>query len=255
MKRWTAILAAAVCAFSAVSCAAQKPALEEVEKAIADGNVTVEDALEKGWVTQEWADQCRESNTVDAADKSESFAVGDFQTQTLSGEDFTQEDLSPVTFWAFLDPADPAAKEWYQELADAYDEIREKGAEALICCKTEGDTSLFEDAPFPVILYNDSVKEALDSMNMADMVEELPNTGNWFVGEYFASAWYSKLEGVDLPNLSGVCRHWIRRIQTSRGGNAGGSSFWQPCSPIRSCSISFREAFTGEKGSWYACRG
>lgn len=199
MKRWTAILAAAVCAFSAVSCAAQKPALEEVEKAIADGNVTVEDALEKGWITQEWADRYQESNTVDAADKSESFAVGDFQTQTLSGEDFTREDLSPVTFWAFLDPADPAAEEWYQELADVYEEIREKGAEALICCKTEGDASLFENAPFPVILYNDSVKEALDSMNMADMVEELPNTGNWFVGDYFASAWYSKLEGADLP--------------------------------------------------------
>ena len=62
MKRLTAFFLAAVCALSLAACGSQKPSLDEVEKAISEGNVTVEDALEKGWVTQEWADEYRAQN-------------------------------------------------------------------------------------------------------------------------------------------------------------------------------------------------
>lgn len=50
---------------------------------------------------------------------------------------------------------------------------------------------MFENLPFPMILYNESVKNALDNMNMSETIEELPNCGNWFVNSYFASSWYS----------------------------------------------------------------
>ena len=53
MKRFAAIFLSAVCTLSLTACGSQKPSLDEVEKAISEGNVTVEDALEKGWVTQE----------------------------------------------------------------------------------------------------------------------------------------------------------------------------------------------------------
>ena len=56
MKRFAIIIAAAACALALAACAPQTPTLDEVEKAIAEGNVTLEDALDKGWVTQEWVD-------------------------------------------------------------------------------------------------------------------------------------------------------------------------------------------------------
>lgn len=198
MKKWMAILAAAGCLLALSGCGQQKPSLDEVEQTINEGNITVEDALDKGWITQEWADQYIASNTVDAADKTVSFGIGDFKTQTAAGEEFTREDLNPVTFWAFIDPSDSEAESWYQALTESYQEIEDKGAEVLVCTKDDEDFSMFEDAPFTVIVYNDSVEEALSNNGMSEMVEELPNTGNWFVGEYFASSWYSKLTAEDL---------------------------------------------------------
>ena len=56
MKKFTGAVIAALCMVSLTACGSKKPSLEEVEKSIAEGNVTVEDALEKGWVTQEWVD-------------------------------------------------------------------------------------------------------------------------------------------------------------------------------------------------------
>lgn len=197
-KKILTILMTAVCVVSFTACGSQKPSMEEVENAIVSGKVTLEDALDKGWITEEWADQYLNAHSEEAADKTESFSIGEFYTQTVSGEEYTKENLEAVTFWAFIDPLDDEAEEWYQTLKDSYTEIREKGAEILICCKNEAETSLFEDAPFPVILYNESVKNALSNMNMSEMVEEMPNAGNWFVGKYFASAWYGKLDKEQL---------------------------------------------------------
>lgn len=197
-KKFLTILMTAVCSMSLIACGNQKPSMEEVEKAIAEGNVTVEDALDKGWVTQDWVDQYLDSHTVDAADKTESFAIDDFHTQTISGDEYTKEDLHAVTFWAFIDPLDDEAEGWYQTLVNSYEKIKEKGAEILICCKNETEISLFKDAPFQVIFYNESVKDALNNMNMSEMIEEMTHTGNWFVDKYFASSWYAKLNADQL---------------------------------------------------------
>ena len=86
MKRFTVIFLAAVCALSLAACGNQKPSLDEVEKAISEGSVTVEDALEKGWITQEWADAYIEQQSVPAVSKTEAGAIGEFTAATLSGE-------------------------------------------------------------------------------------------------------------------------------------------------------------------------
>lgn len=109
MKRFAAIFLAAVCTLSLTACGSQKPSLDEVETAIAEGDVTVEYALEKGWVTQEWADEYVETQSVPAASKTEAGAIGDFTTTTLTGEEFTREQMADVTLFVFLDPADPDA--------------------------------------------------------------------------------------------------------------------------------------------------
>ena len=53
----SAILAGALALCLTLSaCGSKAPSPEEVEAAIRDGSVTVEDALDKGWITQEWAE-------------------------------------------------------------------------------------------------------------------------------------------------------------------------------------------------------
>lgn len=91
MKRLTAMFLMAACALSLAACGTQKPSLDEVKQAIAEGTVTLEDAVGKGWVTQEWADEYLEENSVPAADKGEAGAIGAFSTTTLSGDEFTRE--------------------------------------------------------------------------------------------------------------------------------------------------------------------
>lgn len=224
MKKVTALCMAAVCALSLSACGSQKPSLSEVEKAISEGNVTIEDALEKGWVTQDWVDEYMKDRVVDASDKTESFAIGDFTTETLSGEEFTKADLSPVTFWGFVDPTDGEAQAYYQELVKAYEQVKAKGADIIVCTKSETETAMFADAPFPVIVYNDSVKQALGKMNMADMVEELKQTGNWYVNNFFASSWYAKVEAETLVKDTEVFVEKQKELSEGVSGENGNSS-------------------------------
>lgn len=158
----------------------------------------MEDALEKGWITQEWADAYIEQQSVPAVSKTEAGAIGEFTAATLSGEEFTREQMAGVTLFVFLDPADPDAKDFYQALADSYDAVKENGAEILVCTKSEDGNELFKDAPFPVILYNDSLKTATEGHR--EMIEGMPNTASWCVNGSFYSAWFSSVEAKDLAD-------------------------------------------------------
>lgn len=55
---------------------------------------------------------------------------------------------------------------------------------------------MFEDAPFPVLEYNDSLKKATEKY--ADMIEGMPSTGVWYVGEAFYSSWSAKVVAEEL---------------------------------------------------------
>ena len=91
-KRKLAVLGlAAAMALSLAACGEKRPSQEDVEQSIEAGTLTIEDALDKGWVDQAWVDACYEENSVPAASKTESNMVGDFATTTLSGEAFTRE--------------------------------------------------------------------------------------------------------------------------------------------------------------------
>ncbi|OUN06002.1 hypothetical protein B5G43_10460 [Flavonifractor sp. An92] len=195
-RRLAALGLAGVVALSLAACGNKKPSLEEVEQAIQEGTLTVEDALDKGWVDQEWVDSYVEANSVPAADKTEAGAVGEFTTQTLSGEAFTRDQLSPVTFLAFVDPENGEAEAFYQTLKDAWEGVQEAGAGVVLCIKGESGRDRFADSPFPVIVYNDSLREALG--NNQSMVEELANTGAWYVNGAIFSAWSSSLEVEDF---------------------------------------------------------
>lgn len=192
MKKITMMLLASVCMLSITACGSQKPSPAEVEQAIEAGNVTVEDALEKGWVTQDWVDSYIEKRTVPAADKVSTNAVAPFTAATISGEEFTREDIAAVTFFAFVDPADEGAEAYYQGLVSAYPGIQENGGDVLVCIKNDENTELFSDAPFPVISYSNALKEAVS--HNAEMIEGTANTGSWYLKGAFFSAWFSNID-------------------------------------------------------------
>lgn len=204
MKFWTkkraaALGLAALLTLSLAACGEKAPSLEEVEQAIEAGTLTVEDAQDKGWVDQAWVDGYWEARTVPAVDKIEINRVGEFTTTTLSGEPFTQEDLGHVLLFAFVDPASEDAGAFYDAMTAAWDGVQEAGAGMVLCLKGEDERGQFADAPFPVILYNDSLKEALG--NNSGMVEDkdVPNTASWYVNGSFLSAWALVLDAEELP--------------------------------------------------------
>ena len=204
MKFWTkkraaALGLAAVMTLSLTACGEKTPSLEEVEQAIEAGTLTVEDALDKGWVDQAWADAYWEESSVPAVSKIEANRVGEFTTTTLSGEPFTREDLGDVLLFAFVDPASEEAGAFYDAMTAAWDGVQEAGAGMVLCLKGEDESGRFADAPFPVILYNDSLKEALG--NNSGMVEDkdVPNTASWYVNGSFLSAWALVLDAEELP--------------------------------------------------------
>jgi len=197
-KRTAAVGLAAVMTLSLAACGEKAPSLEEVEQAIEAGTLTVEDALDKGWIDQTWVDNYIEANSVPAGDKMEANKVTDFTTSTLDGAEFTKNDLGSTVFFAFADPADPGAESFFQVLSDAYEGVTANGADIVLCTKSEEGSEIFADAPFPVILYNDSLKEAVGKNSGVIEDEEVPNVAAWYVNGSFLSAWSLKVEAEDL---------------------------------------------------------
>ena len=204
MKFWTTKQAAAfglaaVMSLSLTACGEKTPGQEEVEKAIEAGTLTVSDALDKGWVDQAWVDAYLEENYVPAVDKIDANRMGDFTTTTLSGETFTRSDLGDVLLFAFVDPATEGAQEFYDAMTASWNGVQEAGAGMVLCLKGEAEREQFADAPFPVILYNDSVKEALGNNRGMVEDEEVPNTASWYENGSFLSAWMMVLDAEELP--------------------------------------------------------
>lgn len=198
MKKKLIFTAALALCLSLVSCASKAPSLEEVEAAIKDGSVTVEDALDKGWITQEWVDEYLNENSVPAADKIAINMVGEFTTETSTGETFTNKDMPATAFVAFLDPEDEGAADFYQALVDAADGVRSAGGDILVCSKGSMDAELFQNAPFSIVAYNDSMKDALAQND--EMASGIPCTGVWYVNGSLISAWTTTLDAADLVN-------------------------------------------------------
>lgn len=189
-------------ALTLTACGEKQPSQDEVEQAIEAGTLTVEDALSRGWVDQAWVDAYEEVNSVPAGSKMEANVLGEFTTNTLSGETFTKADLGSVVFFAFVNPSDPDAEAFYQALKDAHEGVTENGAAIVLCTKSESENELFTDAPFPVILYNDSLKAAMGGNSGMVEDEKVPNTGSWYVNGSFLSAWIHAIDKTELVESS-----------------------------------------------------
>lgn len=200
MKQKWMIAAALALSFTLAACGQHSPSIEEVETAIEDGSVTVQDALDKGWVTQEWADNYQEEHTVPAADKIAINQVGAFETKTSAGETFTDSDLPDVAYLAFIDVDDAGAADFYDGLVRAAEGVHDAGAEIIVCSKDDVTAELFADAPFPVISYNDAIQEALAQND--EMASGILCTGVWYVNGSLVSAWNSSVDADDLADAA-----------------------------------------------------
>ena len=222
-RRLAALGLAAAMGLILAACGEQQPSREEVEQAIRAGTLTVEDALDKGWIDQAWVDAYQEENSVPAGSKMEAGAVGDFTT-TLSGEEFTRAQLGDVVFFAFLDPSAEGTQAFYDALAQGYDGVVENGAGIVVCTKREDGNELFAEAPFPVILYNDSVKAAIGGSSGMVEDEETPNAASWYVNGSFLSAWYSSVDAQELPESAAAFVEMSQEPAFSAGDGSGAAA-------------------------------
>ena len=192
MKKMITLLLASVMTLSLVACGSSKPSEEEVIASIEAGTLTIEDAVEKGYVDEQWVEDYRAENSVEASKKSEANMLAAFETENLAGEAFTDDDLTPVTFIAFLNPNSEDAIAQYNILAETYDAVVATGADILIVNTTGEDSDLFADAKFEVVSYNDSMKTAMGTL--VEMVNEDGFVGSWNVNNSFLSAWYMSVD-------------------------------------------------------------
>ena len=94
----------------------------------------------------------------------------------------------------------------------------------LVCTKSGTGSEMFADAPFPVILYNDSLAAAVGSNR--SMVEdgEMPNVASWYVNGAFLSAWYSAVDAEELPASAAAFVEMSRNAAFQSGTAAEGGA-------------------------------
>lgn len=218
MKKKSVLAGALALCLALSACGSKQPTLEEVEAAIRDGSVTVEDALDKGWIDQEWVDSYMEENSVPAADKIAINKVGEFETKTVTGDPFTNQDLPAVAFMVFMDPEDAGAQAYYDELVKAVEDVRAAGADIVVCSKGGMDPEMYQDAPFSVVEYNDSMKTALAKND--GMASEIPCVGVWYVDGSLISAWSSEVDAASLADSAASFADMAD--EESQEGNVGG---------------------------------
>lgn len=221
-RKSIALAMAAVMLLSLSACGEKQPGREEVEQAIAAGTLTVEDALNRDWVDQAWVENYYQANSVPAVSKTEANAVGDFTTTTLSGEEFTKKQMEDVLFFAFINPTSDEAKGFYDELTASYEDVRKNGADILVCTTQENGNEMFTDAPFPVILWNDSLKTALGDNSGTIGDPEVPNTASWYANGSFLSAWTSWIDAKELAESAADFTELAREISSDSGTDNGG---------------------------------
>ncbi len=219
MKKKMILAGALALCLTLSACGSQAPSLEEVEAAIEDGSITIEDALDKGWIDQAWVDSYMEENSVPAADKIAINKVGEFETQTVTGDTFTNQDIPAVAFMVFLDPEDAGAQAYYDELVKAVEDVRAAGADIVVCSKGGMDAELYQDAPFSVVEYNDAMKDALAQND--GMASEIPCVGVWHVDGSLISAWNSQVDAASLTDSAAGFVSMAAGEETQSGTEGG----------------------------------
>lgn len=183
------------------------PSVDEIKSAIADGTLTVEDALDKGWIDEKWIEE--NTDRVEAADKSKSNLLGDFDTKTVGGEPFMADDMASLSFVYFFSPQSSDALHKLDEISDVYTGIKENGGEVLGVALGERPADYAEQLgkyDFPIICYNDSMRGAMGSLD--EMMVPDGFIGVWNRDRAFLSAWMLKIDAKGLPEYAAAMANY-----------------------------------------------
>ena len=132
-----------------------------------------------------------------------------------------------MVFFAFSTSASEGVQELYNALVQAYEGVTANGAGLVLCTKSEEGNKLFADAPFPVILYNDSLKAAVGKNSVMIEDEETANTASWYVNGSFLSSWYATLNRdslvADAETFVSIAEEMQKNTETGGTGIVEGS--------------------------------
>ena len=110
------------------------------------------------------------------------------------------------------------------------------GAGIVLCTKSEEGNELFADAPFPVILYNDSLKAAVGKNSGMIEDEEIPNTASWYVNGSFYSSWSLKVDAEDLVEDAAAFVEMSQDKELS-GADSADSGAWSQWVDMRKTTV------------------
>lgn len=159
MKKIIITVLCAIMVFSLVGCKS-KPSDAEIKEALDQGTITVEDAIEKGWIDQAWMDKNFEK--VDPGSKIHLF--DSFETIYLDGTPAFSDMINGIMCLVFFNTEDEDTMNKLTIFNEMYNEMSEIGV-PILGINTDKDYEAarekLKDIKFPIIVYNDDMNKAM----------------------------------------------------------------------------------------------
>jgi len=193
MKKIVALCCALALTLSLTACSS-RPSDEKIKEALDQGTITVEDAISKGWIDDEWIQE----NFEQVEAKTKVYLFGDFETTYLDGTPVTSDIIHDTMCLVFFNTAGEETLNQLAVFQEAKEEMEKAGVPLLgIVTDTDLDAAKekLADFDFPIIVYNDEMKEALSEFSgiiESDLTTNFTHSGGFY------SAWYSETTVDDL---------------------------------------------------------
>lgn len=200
MKRIICSALAALMVTSLMVGCSGKPSEEEVRSAIENGTLTVDDAVKKGYVTDEWVAEYTEERSVTASNKFSVNLLDAFTTQDINGEEFTFTPSDKPVLFVFADPADSNSLTEIQIIEEVYDEIKSAGGDVVLALMGETVPNELTDCSLPTIFYTDDIRTLLG--NNTEMIDGNAFSASWNMKGSFITAWYRTLDKSGLAQTA-----------------------------------------------------
>lgn len=184
MKRMMTILLSAMLVFSLVGCSST-PSDEKIKEALAEGRISIEDAMSKGWIDEEWI----EANYKPVEGKSKIYLFEPFETTYLDGTPAASTIIEGTMCLVFFNTEQADTLEKLKAYNEVSDQMKELGV-PILGIITDKDVAAAKeklaDIKFPVIVYNEAMLEVFeghDEMIQQDVVSVFTKDGGFY------SAW------------------------------------------------------------------
>lgn len=193
MKKLIVILIVCILTGSLAGCSST-PSEEKIKQALEDGTITLEDAMSKGWIDQEWIDANYER--LDAFNKI--YLFDPFTTTYLDGTEVSSKIIEGKMCLVFFN----TQGETTMEQLSAYNEVSAKMKELdvpVLGIVTDKDLDTAREKlgeiDFPIIVYNEEMQKSLElyeDIIKDDIVSVFTKQGGIY------TAWNSKVQADEL---------------------------------------------------------